>query len=60
MTVIMGGIIKHKNGYGFKITFTDSSLANKYKDMFRWIIINDNIPLIYNTGYYDKKEYEKI
>jgi len=49
----IGGIIKHNNGIGFKITFPDQNTANKYKDMFRWIIINDNHPLIYNLGYYD-------
>jgi len=53
--IIMGGIIKHKeNRVGFKISFKDKETANKYKDMFRWIIINDGHPLIYNLGYYDK------
>jgi len=51
--ITMGGIIKHSKGVGFKITFQDQNTANKYKDMFRWILINDNHPLIYNLGYYD-------
>ena len=51
--VIMGGIIKHNNGIGFKITFQDQNTANKYKDMFRWILVHDGYPLIYNLGYYD-------
>ena len=51
----MGGIIKHSNGgYGFKITFPSSETANHYKDMIRFILLDDNHPLIYNTGYYDK------
>jgi len=50
----MGGIIKHKQGgIGFKITFPDRTLANQYKDMIRWILISDNHPLVYKTGYYD-------
>ena len=52
--VIMGGIIKHSNGgYGFKITFPSSLIANHYKDMIRWIIVDDGHPLVYKTGYYD-------
>ena len=51
--IILGGIIKHTNGVGFKITFPDQKTANTYKDMIRWILINDGHPLIYNLGYYD-------
>ena len=53
----MGGIIKHRSGYGFKITFASPETANKYKDMTRWILVNDGFPLTYNTGYHDKKDY---
>jgi hypothetical protein len=54
MAITMGGIIKHqRGGYGFKITFPSSLMANHYKDRLRWIIIDDNHPLIYKTGYYD-------
>ena len=55
--IIMGGIVKHSKGIGFKVTFTSPETANKYKDMFRWILVNDNHPLIYLKGYYDKKRY---
>lgn len=53
--VIMGGIIKHNgNGfYGFKISFSSPIIANKYKDMFRTIILSDNHPITYQQGYYD-------
>jgi len=54
--IIIGGIIKHTNGVGFKITFKDRDTANKYKDMFRWIPINDQHPLVYKLGYYDYYE----
>jgi hypothetical protein len=60
--ITMGGIIKHSKGLGFKITFQNKETANKYKDMFRWILINDGHPLVYNHGYYDKYNkdgYEK-
>jgi len=53
MSVKIGGIIKHKDGYGFKLTFTDIDTANKYKDMLRYILTSDNLPIIYNTGYHD-------
>ena len=49
----MSGIIKHTDGYGFKITFPSPETANKYKDMVRWLFISDGYPLIYKTGYYD-------
>ena len=39
-TCKLGGIIKHKSGgYGFKTTFNNPELAQKYKEMFK-IIIN--------------------
>jgi len=56
--VVLGGIIKHqRGGYGFKVTFPDSETANKYKDMMRWIIVDDGHPLVYNTGYHDRYKY---
>jgi len=55
--VTMGGILSMKDGYGFKTVFPSPEIANKYKDMFRWILIHDGFPLIYQTGYYDKEEY---
>ena len=60
MAVTMSGIIKHSKGYGFKITFPTIKKANHYKDMLHWLIKDDNIPLIYNTGHYDQyKDGEK-
>ena len=56
MTVIFGGIIKHSNGIGFKITFKNKTVAQHYKDMMIWIIKNDNHNIKNFEGYYDKKE----
>lgn len=54
--VVMGGIINHKQGVGFKITFIDKIQAQKYKDMFRWILLDDNMNVVTNLGYHDSKE----
>ena len=55
--VIIGGIIKHNNtGIGFKITFPNKELANHYKDMFRWILLDDKLTVATNIGYHDNKE----
>jgi len=52
---IMGRILKHKNkGTGFKLTFNDQKTANRVKDMLRWIMISDNIEVIYELGIYDE------
>lgn len=52
--VMMGSIIKHtNNGVGFKITFPDIETANRYKDMIRWILLDDKKNVVYNIGYYD-------
>lgn len=50
---IISGIVKHRSGYGFKVTFESKEHANKYKDILRWIIINDKLPLVCNIGYHD-------
>jgi len=56
----IGGIVKHRRGgYGFKTTFTSPEIAQKYKDMFFWIIVNDDIKTTKETGYYDKEENKK-
>jgi len=54
--IIIGGIIKHKHGRGFKITFPDKETANKYKDMFKWILADDGYLIDMDTGYYDTKK----
>jgi len=51
---IIGGIVKHSNGVGFKLTFNNAELANKYKDMFRWILVADGVEVVYKLGYYDE------
>lgn len=51
--VILGGIVKHSKGIGFKTTFKNRETANKYKDMIRWILADDGFSLVYNVGYYD-------
>ena len=53
---IVGGIIKHKDGIGFKISFSNAALACKYKDMFTWIVKDDKVSVDVKKGYYDKKE----
>jgi len=53
-TVTLGGVIKHTNGIGFKITCNNTNDANHIKDMLRWILVNEeNKKIIYNQGYYD-------
>jgi len=54
--VTFGGIIKHSDGLGFKITFKDQALAQKYKEAFIWYIQDDNIKVKDNKGYYDTGE----
>ena len=50
---IVGGIVKHKEGYGFKLIFADTYTANHYKDMFNFIINSDKIKTDVRKGYYD-------
>jgi len=52
--ITLGGIIKHTNGHGFKITCNDTQTANRIKDMIRWILENEfKYKLVYNQGVYD-------
>ena len=37
----IGRIIKHGIGYGFKITFEETSDAERCKDMIYWILKNE-------------------
>ena len=57
--VTIGGIIRHKYGTGFKITFSSVDLARKYKDMFTWMLKYDKFIVRVERGYYDKKEWVK-
>ena len=52
-SVVIGGIIKCGGGVGFKIIFPDKKKANHYKDMIRWILLDDEFKVISKTGYYD-------
>jgi len=49
----IGGIVKQQGGVGFKITFENRQQANKYKDMFAWILRDDKFKLLVKGGYYD-------
>ena len=49
----ISGIVKHKDGLGFKITFKNQETANKYKDMIRWILAHEKYPVEYKIAYYD-------
>ena len=53
--VVMGKIIKHKHGTGFKITFPSKEQAGKYKDMMKWILADDGYRIDNETGYYEKE-----
>lgn len=50
---IIGAIINHRNGVGFKLTFDDKETAQHYKDMFDFIIRSDNIKTEVKKGYYE-------
>lgn len=54
--IILGRIIKHKKGTGFKITFPTKEEANKYKEMMKWILADDGYRIDNDTGYFDDKE----
>ena len=54
--VVMGKIIKHKKGCGFKITFPTKEEAQKYKKMFAWIIADDGYRIDNDTGYFDEEK----
>jgi len=52
----LGGIIKREGGYGFSVVFADPKLAQKYKDIMKWIIQDDGIGVKVKRGYYDAKK----
>lgn len=54
--VVVGGIIKHNRGTGFKITFSDVEAARWYKEMFIFILKDDMANVRVEKGYYDTKE----
>jgi len=58
VSVTLGGIIKYQGGVGFKVVFKNKEQANKYKDMLRWILLDDGFTVKSNTGYFDNKEID--
>lgn len=51
---IIGGIVKHRGGYGFRVTLDTVKLAQKYKDIVKWIILGDKLRVDIKKGYYDE------
>ena len=58
--VTLGGIIQCGGGIGFKTIFEDKETAQKYKDMFMWILKDDKFIVKNNMGYYDDKEMKQV
>ena len=54
--VIVGGILRHNRGTGFKITFSSVDLSRKYKDMFIWILKDDRLNVRIEKGYHDSTD----
>jgi len=53
----LGPIVRHKNfGFGFKISFSDVKVAQRYKEMLGWFAISDKLVVDEGKGYYDRKE----
>lgn len=50
------GIVKHKNGFGFKISFSDVKDAQRYKEMIGWFAVDEKLVVDEDKGYYDRKE----
>ena len=55
--VTLGPIVKHKDGIGFKLTYPTIEMANKHKDMMRWILLDEGYKVVSKTGYHDMEEY---
>ena len=53
---IVSGIVKHNDGIGFKITFETAEQAQKYKDMFIWILESDDLHVETVNAHYDKEK----
>ena len=52
----LGPIIKHMNGYGFKVTFNTSKEANEYKHMNAIIIRSDGYKVYNKKGFHEREE----
>ena len=53
---MIGGILRHNGGFGFKVTFDDVETTKYYKDMIFWIIKNDKFSMDVKNGYYEKEK----
>ena len=53
---VLGGIVK-QNGtmHGFRTGFKTAAEANKYKEMFKFILDSDDYNVDYQTAAYDKR-----
>jgi hypothetical protein len=52
----IGGIISHRDGYGFKIRFDTIKQAQYYKGLLAYALREDKYKIKNNKGYHDKKE----
>jgi hypothetical protein len=52
--LIIGGIIKHDGGIGFKLTFKDKEQAQYYKKMVFMVLEDDFDNITMNHGCYDE------
>jgi hypothetical protein len=48
---VIGRILKHKEGYGFKVTFLNFTEAKKYKEQVSFVIQIDGYDIISSKGY---------
>ena len=53
--VIIGGIIGHSNGVGFKLSFPSKQIANQYKYLIGLILQKNGLKVIEKNGYFDKE-----
>lgn len=51
--IAVGGIIKHADRIGFKISFPNKEIAQKYKEAFIWYMESDGYKIDNKRGYYD-------
>jgi len=53
------GIVKTGKSYGFRVSCTDQLKLNYYKDMFYWIMKDDNVKVKKTFAAYDMENYKK-
>lgn len=52
----LGPIIKHMNGYGFKVTFNTPEEAKEYKEMNAVIIRHDGFRVYNKKGFHERTD----